>query len=68
MKRRKSRRRSSSRGRKVSYNRRKHSRKARRNAGGGKYSSFVKKHKGLYKRLGFARASKRIAAMWRSKH
>lgn len=48
--------------------RRRSSRRSRRNRGGGKYSSFVRKHKGLYKKMGFASASRKIAAMWRKKH
>lgn len=55
--------------RRHAYNRgRKHSRRSRRNRGGGKYSSFVKKHKGLFKKMGFRAASKKIGSMWRSKH
>ncbi len=69
--------------RKSSHRRRKHStrrkhayngrkgrkshRRTRRNKGG-KYSSFVKKHKGLFKKMGFKAASKKIGSMWRSKH
>lgn len=52
--------------RKHAYNSRRHSRKHRRNKGrkDGKYSSFVKKHKGLFKKMGFKAASRKIASMW----
>ncbi len=61
------RRRHNPRHRKHAYNRRRKS--IRRNRGGrGKYSAFVKKHKGLFKRMGFKAASKKIGSMWRSKH
>jgi hypothetical protein len=31
----------------------------------GKYSAFVKKHKGLFKKMGFKAASRKIASMWK---
>jgi hypothetical protein len=34
----------------------------------GSYAAFVKRHKGLYKRMGFRAASKKIGMMWRRKH
>lgn len=53
--------------RKHAYNGRRHARKHRRNKGrkGGSYSSFVKKHKGLFKKMGFKAASRKIASMWK---
>ncbi len=70
MRRRRKSRRNSHRKHRVSHRRHAYNRKrTRRNRGGrGKYSSFVKKHKGLFKRLGFKAASRKIGQMWRSKH
>ena len=62
-----SRRRSKVSHRKHAYNGRKGHRKHRHNAGRkGKYSSFVKKHKGLFKKMGFKAATRKIAALWRA--
>ncbi len=54
--------------RRTRYNRkhRKSSKRRRKNPGGS-YARFVKKHKGLFKRLGFKGATKRISAMWKRK-
>lgn len=49
-----------------SKSRRRSTRRTRRNRGNA-YSRFVKKHKGLFKRMGFRSASKKISSMWRKK-
>ena len=43
-------------------------RRSRRNRGGGSYRAFVKKHKGLFKRMSPKLAMKKIGSMWRHKH
>lgn len=45
-------------------------RRRRRNKGGrrGGYAAFVKRHKGLFKRMTFRQAVKKIGMMWRKKH
>lgn len=54
------------RGRSRRYNRGRR-RRTRRNRGRGKYSSFVKAHKGLFKKMSFKAATRKIASMWRRK-